>query len=255
MRSPRCLYGPRVFCQEDIISKKVISIIFTVVVSLGIVAAPAYANELSPFSVEINPTIVEIQTKREEVLSNYPDYITNEDREIVFDNWEMLLDNQLLLDAKLTKLSNLKDELEARKQQHEEELARLEAERLAQEEAERIAAEEAARAEAYYYNYSYSEPSYSYSSGGSTNDFASAGVIYQDGNRYTYYSSNVLYHYRTPEWTAGSDGIYRDSDGYVVVAANPNQYGYETVVSTPFGDGKVYDSGVPQGTVDIYVNY
>lgn len=88
---------------------------------------------------------------------------------------------------------------------------------------------------------------------GNNNSFKSQGVIYQNGIRYTYYSSNVLYHYRTPEWTAGSDGIYRDNTGYIVVASSDHSQG--SVVSTPFGAGKVYDSGCASGTIDIYTNF
>lgn len=91
----------------------------------------------------------------------------------------------------------------------------------------------------------------SYNSNASS--FKSQGVIYQNGIRYTYYSSNVLYHYRTSEWTAGADGIYRDSSGYIVVASS--DYGQGTIVSTPFGQGKVYDSGCASGTIDIYTNF
>lgn len=90
-------------------------------------------------------------------------------------------------------------------------------------------------------------------SGYSGGSFAAQGVIYWNGIRYTYYSSRVLYHYRTPEWTAGADGIYRDSSGYVVVASN--DYGQGSVVQTPFGSGKVYDCGCPSGTIDVYVNF
>lgn len=88
---------------------------------------------------------------------------------------------------------------------------------------------------------------------GNSGSFKSQGVIYQNGIRYTYYSSNVLYHYRTPEWNAGSDGIYRDSAGYIVAASSDHSQG--SVVSTPFGAGKVYDSGCASGTIDIYVNF
>ena len=88
---------------------------------------------------------------------------------------------------------------------------------------------------------------------GNSGSFKSQGVIYQNGIRYTYYSSNVLYHYRTPEWNAGSDGIYRDSAGYIVVASSDHSQG--SVVSTPFGAGKVYDSGCASGTIDIYTNF
>ena len=88
---------------------------------------------------------------------------------------------------------------------------------------------------------------------GNSGSFKSQGVIYQNGIRYTYYSSNVLYHYRTPEWNAGSDGIYRDNAGYIVVASSDHSQG--SVVSTPFGAGKVYDSGCASGTIDIYTNF
>lgn len=80
-----------------------------------------------------------------------------------------------------------------------------------------------------------------------------SGVNYFNGNRETYYSSNVLYHYRTPEWTAGADGVYRDSDGYVVVASSDLAQG--SVLDTSFGAAKVYDTGCASGTVDVYVNW
>lgn len=84
--------------------------------------------------------------------------------------------------------------------------------------------------------------------------FKSAGVWYDNNYRYTWYSSNVLYHYRTPEWTAGADGIYRDSDGYVVVASSDLPQG-TIVEGTPFGACKVYDSGCASGTLDVYTNF
>ena len=84
--------------------------------------------------------------------------------------------------------------------------------------------------------------------------FKSAGVWYDNNYRYTWYSSNVLYHYRTPEWTAGADGIYRDSDGYVVVASSDLPQG-AVIDGTPFGACKVYDSGCASGTLDVYTNF
>ena len=82
---------------------------------------------------------------------------------------------------------------------------------------------------------------------------ASKGVNYHNGRKETYYSSNVLYHYRTSEWTVDEYGVYRDSDGYVVVAASDLDQGSE--VSTSFGIGKVYDIGCAAGTNDIYTNW
>lgn len=81
----------------------------------------------------------------------------------------------------------------------------------------------------------------------------SGGVNYYNDRRETWYSSNVAYHYRTNEWTAGSDGVYRDADGYVVVAASDKAQG--STIDTSFGPGKVYDTGCPSGTTDIYVNW
>lgn len=78
----------------------------------------------------------------------------------------------------------------------------------------------------------------------------SAGVNYYNGRRETWYSSSVLYHYKTGEWTLGSDGVYRDSDGYIIVASSDLAYG--STVDTSLGAGKVYDSGCAAGTSDIY---
>lgn len=97
--------------------------------------------------------------------------------------------------------------------------------------------------------YSEVEPNYNYGDGLTP----SKGVNYHNGRKETYYSSNVLYHYRTPEWSTDEYGVYRDSDGYVVVAASDLEQGSE--VDTSFGKGKVYDSGCASGTTDIYTNW
>lgn len=105
----------------------------------------------------------------------------------------------------------------------------------------------------YYEEVYYEEPSYTeyyYNESGLT---PQSGVNYYNDRKETYYSSNVLYHYRTEEWTVGSDGVYRDSDGYVVVAASDIPFG-ETV-DTSFGMGKVYDTGCAAGVTDIYTNW
>lgn len=88
----------------------------------------------------------------------------------------------------------------------------------------------------------------------SSSSFKSDGVWYDGTYRYTWYSSNAAYHYRTPEWTAGSDGIYRDSEGYVVVASSDHPIG-TVISSTPFGAAKVYDTGCASGTLDVYTNF
>lgn len=116
----------------------------------------------------------------------------------------------------------------------------------------------------YTYNYT-PEPTYTYTAApdpaptytapsSGTGNFQSDGVWYDDNYRYTWYSSNAAYHYRTPEWSAGSDGIYRDSEGYVVVASS--DYAQGTVIEdTPFGAAKIYDTGCASGTLDVYTNY
>lgn len=97
----------------------------------------------------------------------------------------------------------------------------------------------------------------SYSGGYSSDllDFQSAGVLRDSQYRYTYYSSNILYHYRTSEWTAGSDGIYRNSAGQVVVASD--EYPQGTVVQSDiFGECVVEDCGVgSSGTLDVYTAF
>lgn len=102
-------------------------------------------------------------------------------------------------------------------------------------------------------NYSYTEPVYSapvYTENGDGLT-KSGGVNWHNGRRETWYSSNDAYHYRTGEWTVGEDGVYRDADGYVVVAAGDYELG--STVDTSFGEGKVYDYCGTPGTTDVYV--
>lgn len=54
------------------------------------------------------------------------------------------------------------------------------------------------------------------------------------------------------EIVLGDDGAYRDKDGYVVVASS--SLGKFDTVDTPYGQGKVYDTGCAAGVVDIYTN-
>lgn len=83
-------------------------------------------------------------------------------------------------------------------------------------------------------------------------NFKQMGVLHDDDYRYTWYSSQTLYHYKTPEWTVGSDGIYRDANGRVVVASD--DYAEGTVVQSDlFGECVVLDCGVgSSGTLDVY---
>ena len=89
----------------------------------------------------------------------------------------------------------------------------------------------------------------------STSGFKSQGVIYHNGTTYTWYSQNVLPGggLNIPGRHVGSDDLIYDGNGYICVASN--DHGYGTVVDTPFGAGKVYDSGCASGTIDIYTNF
>ena len=143
------------------------------------------------------------------------------------------------VDAKSTELDELRTALEDAKRQALEAAAEAEAAEVAQ---------------ASYYNAGYT-PSYasaaSYANGSGLT--RSAGVNNYNGRRETYYSSNVLYHYRTGEWTQDSEGFWRDSDGYYVVAAGDMAQGSTFTGSK--GDCKVYDSVCAAGTTDYYTGW
>lgn len=78
-------------------------------------------------------------------------------------------------------------------------------------------------------------------------------VNYFNGRRETWYSSRALRHPQTDEWTLGYDGIYRDEDGYIVVATSDVPQG--ELIETSLGTGKAYDCSPTIGTVDIYTDW
>lgn len=80
-----------------------------------------------------------------------------------------------------------------------------------------------------------------------------SGVNYHDGRTETYYSSNVLYHYRTPEWTLDDEGFWRTEEGYYVVAASDMEQGATFEGSK--GTCIVLDTGCNEGVTDYYVNW
>ena len=76
--------------------------------------------------------------------------------------------------------------------------------------------------------------------------------IYWYGDRLeTYYSSNVLYHYMTPEWWLDDEGFYRTDEGYYVIAASDYEYG--SVIEGSKGLCQVLDCGCDYGVSDYYV--
>lgn len=100
-----------------------------------------------------------------------------------------------------------------------------------------------------YYEPTYYAPSYEVS-GGLT---PQSGVNYHDGRTEMYYSSSVLYHYRTGEWTVDSEGFYRTDGGQYVVAASDMPIG--TTFQGSKGECVVMDSGCDAGVTDYYVQW
>lgn len=85
-------------------------------------------------------------------------------------------------------------------------------------------------------------------------DFRYDGEWFRDGVRYTWYSERVLPGKGLNIPGRHSDGDFvRDEDEYICVASP--DYPEGAVVDTPFGEGKVYDTGCPSGTIDIYVSW
>ena len=80
-----------------------------------------------------------------------------------------------------------------------------------------------------------------------------AGVNFYNGRTETYYSSSVLYHQDTDEWTVDDEGFYRTGEGYYVVAASDKEQG--TVFEGSKGTCIVLDSGCEDGIDDYYVNW
>ena len=150
------------------------------------------------------------------------------------------------LDEIKTELNKLDEKVDKAISDRDEEIA-------AEEEAARIAEEEAAAAayyEEYYYDYGYSGGDSGYHpTGGLT---PQSGVNYYGDQRETYYSSNVLYHYQTSQWTVDDEGFYREGD-YYVVAANDGQHSNGDTYEGSKGTCIVRDSGCDYGTTDYYV--
>jgi len=183
-----------------------------------------------------------LEMRAQIIMNMYGDYATDDERAVLqgcIDGAGSLL-TMGEVDAKSTELDELRSTLED---------ARREALGA------RLADAEAAEAvQASYYNVgsgsSYVTAAYYANGSGLTR---SSGVNNYNGRRETYYSSNVLYHHRTGEWTQDSEGFWRDSDGYYVVAAGDKAQGSTFTGSK--GECKVYDSGCAAGTTDYYTGW
>jgi hypothetical protein len=124
---------------------------------------------------------------------------------------------------------------------------------VAEYESEQAAQQAWAEQQAAYYEPTYYAPTYSGVQGNPDGLNSFVGVIEYDGRRETAYSSNVLYHYRTSEWTADAQGFYHDSEGRYVVAASDMEQG--TVFHGSMGECIVLDSGCDAGVTDYYTNW
>lgn len=85
----------------------------------------------------------------------------------------------------------------------------------------------------------------------------SGGVYYYNGRKETWYSQRESGQHITassiPGRTVGSDGVIRDANGYICVAASDLPLG--STIETSLGTGKVYDTGCANGTTDIYTDW
>lgn len=81
----------------------------------------------------------------------------------------------------------------------------------------------------------------------------------EDGYVETYYSSNVLYHSMTDQWTVDDEGFYRDANGRYVIGVSDSERDelpYGSVVMTGKGEAVVYDYGSGIDNVhDFYTNW
>ena len=109
----------------------------------------------------------------------------------------------------------------------------------------------------YYYEPAYSAP-YDTSDGISAAEFQWMGVVEDGDHFYTWYSENVLPGGGLTELNENGrhseDGFVKDGDGYIAVASSDYEKG--TIVDTPFGPGKVYDTGsLAPGQIDVYTSF
>lgn len=131
------------------------------------------------------------------------------------------------------------------------------------------AAQEAEYAEEWYWEpqyqeydvtgyYSYSNDAFGAEDGISAAEFMYYGVVEDGDHFYTWYSENVLPGGGLTELNANGrhseDGFVKDGDGYIAVASCDYEKG--TVIKTPFGAAKVYDTGyLAPGQIDVYTSF
>ena len=88
-------------------------------------------------------------------------------------------------------------------------------------------------------------------------DFRWAGVVNWNGWNWTYYLMSMFPGSTStpcPGRWVNDEGFVCDPEGYIILASV--DLAPYTVVETPFGYmGKVYDTGCPSGTLDVYTNW
>ena len=189
----------------------------------GYIDQEQWQNEFNAKSAELESTYSELLELR--------DYLS-EDNQAIVDNFNLDSFKYISeLEETSGQFAAMRDEALAAK---ERQLERQRQQRAAQQQQQQAAQQQ----------------SYSGNSSGLTK---SSGVNYYNGRRETYYSSRVLYHYRTPEWTLDSEGFYRTSEGYYVVAVSDMTQG--TIFQGSKGLCQVLDSGCSGNTTDYYVNW
>ena len=111
--------------------------------------------------------------------------------------------------------------------------------------------------EAYYEDYDYCEyiPPYDADDGIDPSEFQYLGVVEDGDTTYTWYSENVLPGGGLDDLNENGrhvdeSGFVVDGDGYIAVASSDHEMG--EIVETPWGEGKVYDTGCAEGAVDVY---
>lgn len=112
------------------------------------------------------------------------------------------------------------------------------------------------------YTWEYNEPTYyapyDASDGISAAEFQWMGVVDDGEHFYTWYSERVLPGGGLTELNENGrhteGGFVVDGDGYIAVASCDYENG--TVIDTPFGAAKVYDTGYLQpGQIDVYTSF
>ena len=87
----------------------------------------------------------------------------------------------------------------------------------------------------------------------------SKGVVYYNGHKETWYSTNepgqTVTAVKIPGRHVAKDGTIRDEEGYICVAASTRYMKLYSTLMTTLGPAKVYDTGCSYGTIDIYTNW